>query len=385
MTSSSGTQPSGFPGSSYGGSSLPALERLTGRANWSSWKFAAKTYLQLEGLWDAVKPKKKDDGTFEAVEEQKDLRAKLKIILLLDPSIYVHIEDAESAREAWDRLEQAFEDKGLARQVGLLHKLLRLTLESCTSMAEYVNEVVATSNQLNSLDFKIPSLWVGMLLLAGLPKQFKPMIMALENSGVAITGDYVKTKLLQEEDDYHHSNGKNNQAFATNKRQDRNGKQKQTPTAPKGPKCRKCNRFGHIAKDCREARKGDTFCTVLSTFDLGEADDWIFDSAAYAHMTPSKDLLESFDDGCGKVMAANGGMMDIVASGTARIWPACQKDKDGVAISDVQLIPSLTTNLLSISKIVQNSNWTRQAADRKQHWPVHPLEAWSCGTNEWAT
>lgn len=91
--------------SSFGGSSsLPSIEGLAGRQNWSSWKFAAKTFLQLEGLWDAVKPKQKDDGTFEAVEERKDLPSRLKLILFLDPSIYVHIEDTESTRAAWDKL-----------------------------------------------------------------------------------------------------------------------------------------------------------------------------------------------------------------------------------------------------------------------------------------
>lgn len=79
------------------------------------------------------------------------------------------------SRSAWSRLEQAFENKGLAMQIGLLHKLLRLTMECCTSMQEeYVNEVVATFKQINSLDFKIPSPCVGMLLLAGIPKQFEP-------------------------------------------------------------------------------------------------------------------------------------------------------------------------------------------------------------------
>lgn len=39
---------------------------------------------------------------------------------------------------------------------------------------------------------------VGTPLLAGLPEGYKPMIMAMENSVPAITGDSFKTKPLQE-------------------------------------------------------------------------------------------------------------------------------------------------------------------------------------------
>lgn len=122
----------------------------------------------------------------------------------------------------------------------------------------------------------------------------------------------------------------------------------------KGPKCRKCQKFGHIARDCKDsnARKGETFCAVLSTFKKADASDWIFDSAAYTYMTSDESLLEELGEGNGKVVAANGGTMDIVASGKAKLWPICS-GQECVAVSDVQLIPELTANLLSISKIVE--------------------------------
>ena len=38
--------------------------------------------------------------------------------------------------------------------------------------------------------------WIGCLMLAGLPEKYFPMIMAIEHSGIAITSDVVKTKLI---------------------------------------------------------------------------------------------------------------------------------------------------------------------------------------------
>ncbi|KAF7282370.1 hypothetical protein GWI33_002748 [Rhynchophorus ferrugineus] len=40
----------------------------------------------------------------------------------------------------------------------------------------------------------------GFLLLAGLPEKFSPMIMAIEHSGITISTDAIKTKLLQMEE-----------------------------------------------------------------------------------------------------------------------------------------------------------------------------------------
>ncbi|KAL1395150.1 hypothetical protein pipiens_011453 [Culex pipiens pipiens] len=70
-------------------------------------------------------------------------------------------------------------------------------------------------------------------------------------------------------------------------------------------------------------------------------------------MTANRSMLDNLDNGSGKVMAANDGLMDIIASGTAEIWPQCSGGKDSVTVSEVQLIPSIATNLLSVSKIVE--------------------------------
>ncbi|GBP08161.1 hypothetical protein EVAR_2945_1 [Eumeta japonica] len=101
---------------------MTLIERLTDRDNFASWKFAVKTYLEHEDLWECV------SGTGE-VDPKKDVKANAQ------------------ASKHW----------------------------------------VQGRRQ-----------WLGTLLLAGLPDEYKPMIMAIESSGVAITADSIKTKLLQE-------------------------------------------------------------------------------------------------------------------------------------------------------------------------------------------
>lgn len=81
-----------------------------------------ETFLELEDLWEAVKPVPNADGTLPAIDERKCRKARTKIMLLLDPVNYVLVKDARTARNAWKQLEAAFEDTRLTRRVALLRE-----------------------------------------------------------------------------------------------------------------------------------------------------------------------------------------------------------------------------------------------------------------------
>lgn len=329
-------------------------ERLRGRENWSTWKFGMQTYLETVELWEAVESNKKEDGTPEPIPAAKDRLARGKIILSLDPSLYVHVQGTKTAKQAWDKLEGTYEDCGLTRRWGLLHKLMSTNLANSVSMETYVTTMVATANQLAGVGFPISEEWLGMLLLAGLPESFKPMVMALQNSGAAITGDLIKTKLLQED---HEPAEDAEPAFAMRRnKQDHHGNQQS-----KGSKCRACRKFGHIARNCPEEsmsskppekdshKPGRAFGAVLTTGNEIGSDDWFFDSGASRHLTRSKSLLHDVHRAHGRMFAANKGGMQIVAKGTAVISPTCGEE---ISVNDVQFVPDLAANLLSVGKIV---------------------------------
>ncbi|GBP25731.1 Retrovirus-related Pol polyprotein from transposon TNT 1-94 [Eumeta japonica] len=127
-----------------------------------------------------------------------DVKAKSKLILLVDPILYVHIQQAENAKQLWDNLTKAFEDRGLTRKVGLLKDLINTTLETSESVESYVNKIMSSAHKLRNINFNVDDEWLGTLMLAGLPDSYKPMIMGIESSGVKISADLIKTKLLQE-------------------------------------------------------------------------------------------------------------------------------------------------------------------------------------------
>ena len=60
-------------------------------------------------------------------------------------------------------------------------------------MEEYVNDIVPSAQKLSAVGFVITEEWIGTILLAGLPESYSPIIMGIESSGVAITGDSIKS------------------------------------------------------------------------------------------------------------------------------------------------------------------------------------------------
>lgn len=168
---------------------------------------------------------------------KKENKAKTKIILLVDSVNYVHIEEAKTAKEVWENLSHAFDDSGLTRRVGLLRDLCTTTLTGCQNVEDYVSKIMTTAHKLRNIGFKVDDEWLGTMLLSGLPENYKPMIMAVESSGIPITSDAIKAKILQDV-----RNENDSKAFTATK-----GGQKKS-NYKKGPRCFSCNKYGHFSK-----------------------------------------------------------------------------------------------------------------------------------------
>lgn len=144
---------------------------------------------------------------------------------------------------------------GLTREVGLLYNLIRADLESCGTMENYVNRMMSICHQLNKIGFSNPDRFIGVLLLEGFSERYQSMVMSLKNSGTPITGESIKTILLQEETVPGEKialvvKGRNTENFSGNQCNSNTKPKKNFQT--KGPKCKKCSKFGDIVIFCPE-------------------------------------------------------------------------------------------------------------------------------------
>lgn len=332
-------------------SSIP-IEKLSGRDNYNNWEFAMKAYLQHEGLWSQIGQEIADTTPADQkiVQEEKNVRAKAKIIMCVHSSIYVHIRNLDTAKQVWDKLKQVFQDDGLYRRVTLMRKLITTKLEDCKSMEEFVSAIETNAQMLNNINFAISQEWVGTFLLAGLPERFKPMIMAMESSGQNITAEFVKSKLLQEGSE----SASNEKSALSAKSNKRFSKSRQS-------RCYNCNELGHYANKCpksKSSKKSNStekngLLTVFAANDFKSSDEWIIDSGASSHMTHTKENFCSTSEATSNIVrVANNQTMTVNGAGSCEL-EIDVNNKTKIVSVDAIFVPELSTNLLSVSQIAK--------------------------------
>lgn len=221
------------------------FSRLRGRENYDTWKVAAKSYLIIKGLWSCIQIEPASD---KADQVEKDLKAWAEINLLLDESIYSYIIGTTTAKSAWESLEKAFEDSGLCRKVELLKQLTKLSLDDCESVEDYINRMSTMAVKVVKAGLKIDDEVLASLMLAGLPDEFRSLVMAVENSSTKLTSEAVKTLLLQETRLTSKSSDSKNAFFSKSKKSG----SKIGSGAKFKFRCHKCDEIGHMGKDCPE-------------------------------------------------------------------------------------------------------------------------------------
>lgn len=317
---------------------------MNGRDNFTTWKFCVKTYLEHEGLWTCIEP---SAGT--TVDPAKDIQARSKIILLINTQNYVHVQECKTAREVWSNLHKAFDDNGLTRRVSLLKELINTSIESSNGIEDYVSKIMNAAHKLRN---------IGTLMLAGLPDEYRPMNMGLENSGAKIGSDCIKTKLLQEvkiED--------SNSAFYSNPKNNKNDKTHNTKSKPpmktKGPRCFNCNGYGHFAKFCKKPKKAqskdnkeqESFIAAFSVFDGKTNKRWYIDSGASMHMCSNKEWLCNVREPTVKTVAvANREPLSVECVGDISI-NVSQHNK--IQLKNVLYVPGVAANLISVSTVTK--------------------------------
>ncbi|CAH2220309.1 jg25399 [Pararge aegeria aegeria] len=79
---------------------IASVPKIKGRENYDEWSFAADNLLVLEGMDIYIKP----TPNFE-VKPVDDAKTKAKLVLTIDPSLYVHVKNTKSSAELWTTLK----------------------------------------------------------------------------------------------------------------------------------------------------------------------------------------------------------------------------------------------------------------------------------------
>ncbi|KAI5631047.1 gag-polypeptide of LTR copia-type domain-containing protein [Phthorimaea operculella] len=248
----------------------------------------------------------------------KGPKARARICLMVKPECLVHVQTAKTAKEAWDGLKAAYEDKGINNRCRLLSKLVSLKLEQFNNMRDYVTATLTTVQRLRDIGKEIDDEMVAMLMLQGLTENYQPFRLALETKNETLTSDYVKLKLLQLEDTHEASSSTSTSALTAN----RSKKSAKQHTIKKQIKCYICE-GPHKAFQCpqKSKKKGD----ALQAF-------------AFADVKPM-DKREITCANGEKVFAKMMGMVSM--------------KEHNLTVNDVWYVPNLSSNLMSVSTVAK--------------------------------
>lgn len=283
---------------------------------------------------------------------------------MIDESIYPIVRNYKSAKDVWDKLSDTFEDKDLSRRLSLLRKLFRITLSDYTSLNEYLNDILSLAQKLESINAGLEDEFIGVIMLSGLTEEFDPMIMALENSGGRLTSDYVCCALMKQdmklEDKTrekalflkHPKKNKNDVTIVCFKCKKKRHKsyqcplQKQQKDSTGNGKC-----SSGKSKHSVQAVRNQTLVAALSTETI-KSNEWIIDSGASAHMSPRDDWLVDKKADNKEVVTANNHKIPSKLLGNVELNLNFDGVDTDVVISDVLYVPDLSSNLLSVNKLV---------------------------------
>lgn len=97
------------------------------------------------GPWNVVIGEETEPD--EAKKLVLDKKARARLILLVDPVNFVHIQEENTANGVWDKLKNAFDDTGVQKRIGLLRISVSTKLENCESMEDYVIKIIANAHK----------------------------------------------------------------------------------------------------------------------------------------------------------------------------------------------------------------------------------------------
>ncbi|XP_049948372.1 uncharacterized protein LOC126456674 [Schistocerca serialis cubense] len=165
------------------------------------------------------------------------------------------------------------------------------------------------------------------------------MVLAIEDSGIPITTDTIKSKLLDMDEKVTMTGNRNRKNIV----------------------CYKCKTPGHLKSkysnsdnDKRQNKTSDVFSAVFIS-GFFDRSNWYVDSGASAHLTENEEWMKNKvnDINMHKMMVENHTEIPFLRSVEVDLTTAVGKKSFYITVKNIVCAPGLTKNLLSVSGLIE--------------------------------
>jgi hypothetical protein len=221
--------------------------------NYTEWALCMEAILICGGFWDLVTGDEELDvddesGAKGKLFRKREAQCKAEMVLRVEDSQLPHMAD-RSPKAVWNSLAAVHRAHGFGSRLQLHRNFITASMNANQSMESWIGKVRGLANRLQAIDVKILDEDIIVVLTAGLPSSYTPVVIsfdAIDNS--KLTLDFVITRLLNEE-------GRQTTLDVKKESDDDNTALNASKFSSK-IQCFYCLLMGHFASDCpKKARE----------------------------------------------------------------------------------------------------------------------------------
>ncbi|KAH8389520.1 hypothetical protein KR215_009956, partial [Drosophila sulfurigaster] len=177
--------------------------------NYDTWKLQMSAILVKSDLWSYVNGSKlcPDAEAEQAAWEKQDEKARADILLSISPSELALIENCESAREYWLKLQETFQSKGPVhigmkclyfghnlRKASLLKRVALSRMTEGSDERQHINDSFEAVKKFKEIGVAIGDDLLAILLLYSLPDSYETFRCAIETRDELPNPDILRVK-----------------------------------------------------------------------------------------------------------------------------------------------------------------------------------------------